>query len=40
MDMAAVKLFSLVVLMGCWQASGQGQVMLFMIEMAIARKLD
>ena len=34
-----MKLFSLVVLMGCWQASGHGQVVLFMIEIAIARKL-
>ena len=35
-----MKLFSLVVLMGCWQASGQGQVVLFMIEMAIARRFN
>lgn len=26
MDMAAVKLLSLVVLIECWRASGQGQV--------------
>ena len=29
MDTTAVKLFSLVVLVGCWQTSGQGQVVLF-----------
>ena len=34
MDTTAVKLFYLVVLVGCWQTSGQGQVVLFKYRLA------